>query len=63
MIECMLICIYSLYTDIIVYLLCLVFKPGDDFEVRNNCVLLAKYRNSMNNNLKMTNHCCVIVCA
>ena len=56
MVECMLICICSLYTDITVCLLCLVFKSGNDFEVRSNCVLRVKSRNLMDNNLKTANY-------
>ena len=49
-------CICSLYIDIPVCLLCLVFKSGDDIEVCSNCVLRAKSRNSMSNNLKTANY-------
>ena len=61
MVECTLMCICSLYTDITVYLLYLVFKLSDDFEVCSNCVLLAKFRNLMDNNLKTVNHCCELL--
>ena len=41
--------------------MCLVFKSSDDIEVRSNCVLRAKSRNSMNNNLKTANYDCVLL--
>ena len=61
MVECLLICMCSLYTDITVCLLCLVFKLGDDVEVRSNYVLRAKSRNSISNNLKTANYECVLL--
>ena len=58
-IECMLIHVYV--SHIPVCLLCLVFKFGDDIEVRSNYVLRAKSRNLMSNNLKTANYDCVLL--